>query len=265
MGPMSSTDLKAPSALLLMLEGGRAPWEFAALLASTPWLGRLPAGDGHPVLVFPGLAAADLTTVPLRHFLGNRGYTPYAWGQGMNFGPRSGVLERCADLAREIGERHRQPLSFIGWSLGGVYARETAKLMPDQTRCVITLGTPFTGHPRATRAWRLYELLSGSTAHDAALQARVREAPPVPTTSIYSRSDGIVAWQCSVNDDAAHTENIELPASHIGLGLNPLAYLVIADRLAQNPRAWRRFEPTGVPRWFIRSGGASAAPRAATA
>ena len=258
----SESALKAPNPLLLMLEGSRAPWEYAALLACTPWLNRLPRGDGHPVLVFPGLAAADLTTAPLRNFLRDRGYVPYAWGQGMNLGPRGGVLERCADLANKIADQHQQPLSFIGWSLGGIYARETAKLMSERTRCVITLGTPFTGHPRATHAWRLFEWLSGTPAHDPVRAARVRQAPPVPTTSIYSRSDGIVAWQCSVNDDAPHTENIELPASHVGLGLNPLAYLVIADRLAQDPHAWRRFEPTGVPQWFIRSG---SGPRPAAA
>ena len=249
----TSDALKAPSALLLMLEG-RAPWEFAALLASAPWLGRLPGGDGHPVLVFPGLAAADLTTLPLRTFLRQRGYAPYAWGQGMNVGPRPGVLERCADLAREIVERHGQPLSFIGWSLGGIYAREMAKLMPHQTRCVVTLGTPFSGHPRATHGWRLFEFLSGQSVHDPALRARIRIAPPVPTTSIYSRSDGIVAWQCSVHDEVSpQVEDVALPASHIGLGINPLAYLVIADRLAQDPCSWRPFEARGVPKALIRS------------
>lgn len=250
--------LKPPSALLLMLEG-RAPWEFAALLASAPWLARLPGGDGQPVLVFPGLAAADVTTAPLRAFLRQRGYVPYAWGQGMNTGPRPGVLERCADLARDIAERHQRPMSFIGWSLGGIYARETAKLMPERTHCVITLGTPFAGHPQATRAWRLYEWLSGQPAHEPALMARIREAPPLPTTSIYSRSDGIVAWQCSVHDTASpQVEDVALPASHIGLGLNPLAYLVIADRLAQDRRAWRRFEPRGLSQWFIRAPAAGA-------
>jgi hypothetical protein len=92
--------------------------------------------------------------------------------------------------------------------------------------------------------------------------ARVRQAPPVPTTSIYSRTDGVVAWQCSLNEDMPHTENVELPASHVGIGFNPLAYLVVADRLAQDPGAWRRFEATGLPRWFIRRGdvpGAAAA------
>jgi pimeloyl-ACP methyl ester carboxylesterase len=251
--PALGPTLRAPGFVKLLLEG-RAPWEYAALLASLPMLGRLPAGDGHPVIVFPGLAAGDLSTRPLRRFLQQRGYLPYAWKLGANFGPRAGVVERCEALLDEVWERHRVPMSLIGWSLGGIYAREMAKRRPERVRCVITLGTPFTGHPRATRAWRLYEWLSGTKAHDPRWAERVRQAPEVPTTSIYSRSDGIVAWQCSVNPQAPHTENIELPASHFGLGVNPLSYLVISDRLAQTPAHWHRFEPRGIAQWLIRTG-----------
>lgn len=247
---------KPPHPLLLTLEAGRAPWEYAALLAASPWLRRLPAGDGHPVLVFPGLATGDITTLPMRNFLRDRGYTPYPWKQGFNLGPREGVLEACAERVRMLAERHRgEKVSLIGWSLGGVYARETAKALPDLVRCVITLGSPFAGHPRATHAWRLFELLSGQSAHDPALLEQVRQAPPVPTTSIYSRTDGIVAWRCSVNEDAPHTENIEVHASHLGIGMNPLALYAIADRLAQDPQRWQRFDTQGARRWFFRTTG----------
>jgi pimeloyl-ACP methyl ester carboxylesterase len=245
--------LKPPGPLLLMLEG-RAPWEYAASLAAAPWLNRLPAGDDHPVIVFPGLAASDITTVPMRNFLRSRGYTPYPWEQGFNLGPRDGVIEACEALVRDAAERHGRAVSLLGWSLGGVYARELAKAMPECVRCVITLGSPFSGHPRATNAWRLFELVSGKSTHDPALIAQLRESPPVPTTSIYSRSDGVVAWQCSLNDDAPHTENVEVPmASHIGMGLNPLVMYVIADRLAQDPRNWQRFDAAGLRRWFFRT------------
>lgn len=244
-------ELKAPGALLLLLEG-RAPWELAAMVAAIPLLNRLPQGDGHPVLVFPGLGASDITTAPMRYFLRERGYTPYPWHQGLNFGPRDGVIESCQDLVRHIAERHAQKVSLIGWSLGGVYARELAKELPDLTRCVITLGSPFAGHPHATNAWRLFELVSGQSVHDPEMLARIRVPPPVPTTSIYSRTDGIVAWQCSLNDDAPHTENIHVPASHIGMGVNPLALYAIADRLAQDPDDWRPFELSGARRWLFR-------------
>jgi pimeloyl-ACP methyl ester carboxylesterase len=249
-------NIKAPNAWLMMLEG-RAPWELAATIAATPWLRRLPAGDGHPVLVFPGLGAHDFTTLPLRRFLEDRGYVPHPWDQGFNFGPRSGVLERCHEQLDTIFQQHRRPVSLVGWSLGGIYAREVAKELPDKVRCVITLGTPFTGHPRATNAWRVYEFLSGQSVHDPAVIEQVRHPPPVPTTSIYSRSDGIVAWRCSVNEDGPLTENIELLASHVGMGMNPLVLAAIADRLAQDPLHWKPFDAAGARRWFYRTGAAA--------
>lgn len=249
----STGDLRPPGALLLMLEA-RAFWEFGAMLAATPWLRRLPKGDGHPVLVFPGMGANDVTTVPLRNFLDGLGYATRAWGQGFNFGPRDGVLKQCAADVRALAEEHGQPVSLIGWSLGGLYAREMAKALPEHTRAVITLGTPFAGHPRATNAWRIFEMLSGQKAHDPAMIARLRTPPPVPTTSIYSRTDGIVAWQCSLNDPGPQVENIEVHASHTGMGMNPLALYAVADRLAQAKGAWKPFEPSGARRWFFQTG-----------
>ena len=253
--PASGPDgrLKPPSAWLTLMES-RAPWEYAAMLASSPWLRRLPKGDGHPVIVFPGLGAADLSTVPMRNFLRDQGYAPLAWGQGFNFGPRNGVLEACRKLLAQVAQRHRQKVSLIGWSLGGVYARELAKEQPEHSRCVITLGSPFSGHPRATNAWRFYQMVSGqNVAHDPALVAQLRVPPTVPTTSIYSKTDGIVAWQCSLNEGQAHTENIEVHASHIGMGMNPLAMYAIADRLRQDPQRWQRFDLRGARRWFYKA------------
>ena len=245
-------DLRAPNALLLALEG-RAPWEYAALLASMPWLRKLPRGDGHPVLVFPGLGANDFTTAPLRRFLDGLGYVTHPWGQGFNFGPRQGVLERCTHDVRRLFNAHERKVSLIGWSLGGLYARELAKELPDHVRCVITLGTPFTGHPRATNAWRFFELVSGQSVHDPHVLAQLRREPPVPTTSIWSRSDGIVAWRCSVVAPGPQAENIELHASHVGMGMNPLALYAVADRLAPPAGHWKPFEPHGARRWFFRT------------
>jgi pimeloyl-ACP methyl ester carboxylesterase len=242
---------QAPGALLMLLEG-RAPWEYAALLAATPWLRKLPQGDGHPVLVFPGLGANDVSTAPLRKLLDSLGYATERWGQGFNFGPRAGVLKACNEAVRALHARHQRPVSLIGWSLGGLYAREMAKELPELTRCVITLGTPFTGHPRGTNAWRFYEIVSGQSVHDEAVLKQLREPPPVPTTSIYSRSDGIVSWRCSVNEPGPMVENIEVHASHVGMGLNPLALYAVADRLAQAPGAWQPFDASGARRWFFR-------------
>jgi pimeloyl-ACP methyl ester carboxylesterase len=253
--PMShEADVRAPGALLLMLEG-RAPWEYAAMLAALPWLKRLPRGDGHPVIVYPGLGATDITTAPMRSFLRDLGYSAYPWKQGFNFGPRQGVLDAVREHVKRIHERHGQPVSLIGWSLGGLYARELAKELPSCVRCVITLGSPFAGHPRATNAWRFYEMVSGQNVLDPKLMAQLRSTPPVPTTSIYSRTDGVVAWQCSLNEESPQAENIEVHASHIGMGMNPLALYAIADRLRQDPNRWQRFDVQGARRWFFRTTG----------
>jgi pimeloyl-ACP methyl ester carboxylesterase len=154
-------DLKAPHPLLVLLEG-RAPWEYAAMLAAMPWLRRLPRGDGHPVIVYPGLGATDLTHRAAARVPADLGYSAYPWKQGFNFGPRHGVLEAACATPAGIAARHDDKVSLIGWSLGGIYAREMAK-EPELARCVITLGTPFTGHPRATNAWRFYEWSAGRT------------------------------------------------------------------------------------------------------
>jgi len=233
----------------LMLEA-RAPWEAMGLAAVSPWLSKMPSGDGHPVLVLPGLGASDISTLALRRFLKRQGYSAHPWNQGLNLGPREGVLEGCRERLQALCAEHGAPVSIVGWSLGGIYARELAKEMPKQVRCVITLGTPFTGHPRATNAWRFFELVSGQQVKDHALLEEIRRTPPVPTTSIYSRTDGVVAWRCSVMEPGPLSENIEVHASHLGLGMNPLALYVVADRLAQHPGDWQRFEPHGARRWF---------------
>lgn len=252
--PPVPAHVEAPAAWLLLLEA-RMPWEFAALQLGGRWLRRLPRGDGHPVLVFPGLGANDVSTRPLRALLRDLGYAAEPWGCGFNLGPRPGVLNRCAEAARDLSARHGRPVSLVGWSLGGLYAREVAKLAPTSVRCVITLGTPFAGPPKANHAWRLFELASGQKIEESdALRAQLQVAPPVPTTSIYSRSDGIVAWPCCLNEPAPHTENIEVFASHVGLGMNPLALFAVADRLAVGPGPWRRFDRPSALRWLMAQG-----------
>jgi pimeloyl-ACP methyl ester carboxylesterase len=236
--------LKAPGAFLLAMEG-RAPWELGATLASFPLLRGAPRGDGHAVVVFPGLAASDLSTLPLRAFLAERGYQPNGWQLRFNLGPQGGVLERSLERVREIRRATGRKVSLVGWSLGGIYAREIAKLAPDDVRCVITLATPFTGNPRANNAWRIYELASGHSLDDLDEIHRVRETPPVPTTALFSRSDGIVAWRCCVQEPGARAESIEVTASHIGMGVNPITWYAVADRLSQREGRWKPFHREG--------------------
>lgn len=233
-----------PSSLLIALEL-RAPWELWSVLPSWPLLARAPAGDGHPVIVFPGLSASDGSTLPIRGYLQNLGYDISGWNQGYNFGPRAGILQAAKRQVMDTCEVTGEKVSLVGWSLGGIYARELAKELPDCVRSVVTMGTPFSGSHTSTNAWRLFELTSGKDITRELQQFDLPVAPPVPTTSIYSRTDGVVAWPASIQKPSKsnpRTENVEVIASHIGLGLNPTAWWALADRLAQPEGQWKPFE-----------------------
>ena len=153
--------LRPPSRTLLLLEG-RAVQELGAFMLLRPWLAAAPRGDGHPVLVFPGLLASDFSTRPLRGFLSEQGYAVHGWEQGRNLGLRPGVEDEMLERVETLYDRHGgRKLSLIGWSLGGIYARQLAKRLPNKVRSVISLGSPFAGSPKATNAWRVYEMASG--------------------------------------------------------------------------------------------------------
>jgi pimeloyl-ACP methyl ester carboxylesterase len=244
-------NLPPPSALLLALEW-RALLEWASLPLLWPFLKTAPNGDGHPVLVLPGLIASDTSTWPLRRFLEQRGYAAYPWELGANVGPRDGVVRRLVDRVRRIERDHGRRLSLIGWSLGGTMARALAVRMPDKVRTVITLGSPLGGHPRGTNAWRLFELVSGLRADDPRLTRVMERQPPVPHTSILSKSDGIVNWRMSLAPALEQTENIEVTASHFGLGVHAAVLWAIADRLAQPDGQWRPFDHNGWRSVFFR-------------
>lgn len=230
-----------------MLLEGRAIPEFGAFLGALPLLSLAPRGDGHPVLVLPGLITSDYSTRPLRSFLSRHGYAVKGWGLGRNFGPRPGIQEGMLALLRELNDASGRKVSIVGWSLGGVYARQLAKLQPERVRAVVTMGSPFGGKPTATNAWRLYEMVSGRRASDtdASFGGALADPPPVPTTAIYSRTDGICAWQICRERPSAHAENIEVQGSHCGLGHNPAVVYAVADRLAQAEGEWRPFDRSG--------------------
>ena len=245
-----SAQIAPPSLGLLALEA-RSLGELGAHYLSLPLLRRLPRGDGHPVLVIPGLAAGDLSTRPLRRFLRSLGYSAHAWRCGRNNGRRGLDLQVMSRL-QHLHTRYQQPVSLVGWSLGGLYAREIAKRSPASVRCVITLGSPFRGPADANNVWRLFELLSGrSNRHEPDRHPRFAEPPPVPTTAIYSRSDGIVAWPCCVERHGPKTESIAVASSHLGLGVHPMSLLAVADRLAQNPEHWKHFQRRGLRKWMF--------------
>lgn len=232
----------APPSRLLLLAELRALWETGAGVALWPLLQLAPRGDGHPVLVLPGLAASDVSTAILRRYLKSRGFDAHGWGLGRNLGPRQGIEQGMVNLLKGLVETSGQKVSLVGWSLGGVYARLLATAHPSLVRNVITLGSPFVGSPRSTNAWRIYESVSGQSADDPERMKYVHPTPPVPTTSIYSRSDGIVSWQSSVEKNSPQSENIEVIASHIGMGAHPAVLYALADRLAQPEGEWKPFD-----------------------
>jgi pimeloyl-ACP methyl ester carboxylesterase len=239
--------LTAPMRLALE---ARAPWELGAGIAAQPLLAAAPKGDGHPVLVLPLMFGSDLNTLPLRAFLSGRGYAVSAWGQGVNLGPRNGVFDACRRRLAELAGQHGRPVSLIGWSLGGLYARALALAAPGEVRQVICLGTPIVGEPRPADLWRAYERLTGDAMGLPSGLDGLHGPMPVPATSIYSRSDGIVPWDQSLEAAGPQAENIELESSHLGLGVHPLSLYALADRLAQPAGTWRRFRRDGMLAWL---------------
>ncbi|MBP0591529.1 alpha/beta hydrolase [Paraburkholderia sp. LEh10] len=241
-----------PSRYLLMLEA-RAIYELGVFYAMAPLLRLAPAGDGHPVLVLPGFGASDISTAPLRMFLRGLGYRAHGWRLGMNLGPRADVDEKMHKRLEWLHEHYGCKVSLIGWSLGGVFAREMARQSPELVRCVITMGSPFAGEPRANHGWRLYETLSGRKADDWPDRERMKQPPPMPSTAIYSRSDGVVAWQGCLEQVSPSSENIEVESSHCGFGHHPAVLYAIADRLSQPEGHWKPFNrETGLRRAIYR-------------
>jgi pimeloyl-ACP methyl ester carboxylesterase len=233
--PGRATGRGAPSSALLLTEPIRGLVDLAVLPLASPWLATAPRGDGHGVLVLPGLLASDASTVPLRRFLGLLGYAVRGWGLGRNRGPTEAVLEQLPRALSHHAERTGRAVSLIGWSLGGIFAREIARVQPGSVRQVITLGSPFA----ATDQWRNhadgpYQRLSHLHAAAGRLPSRAQVARPirVPSTSVYSRQDGIVSWQACIEPETALHENVEVRCSHLGFGVDPATLWVIADRLA---------------------------------
>jgi pimeloyl-ACP methyl ester carboxylesterase len=203
----------------------------------------LPRGDGHPVVVFPGLGANHRSIAPLIRLCRQLGYDAHDWGRGFNTGPRGELGAWFDELALHVDAlagAQARTMSLIGWSLGGFYAREVAKRLNGRVRQVITVGTPFAGNAEHTHVAWFYRLINGrAPAFDDATMAALRTPPDVPTTSLFSRSDGIVAWQACLHSGGSRAENVEVAGSHCGMTWNPRVFSIIADRLGQPENAWR--------------------------
>ncbi|MDP5072050.1 MAG: alpha/beta hydrolase [Congregibacter sp.] len=246
--------LPPPAAWLALTEPQRVLLEVVSLASVRRLLDRLAPGDGHPVMVLPGFLGSDAYNASLRRFLKGLGYRVHGWGQGQNLGPRGDTLQSLLDRVATLSDRYGQPLSLVGHSLGGIFARELAREEPSLVRQVITLGSPF-GRGRHSGSYpaRLFEVLNPTDDLPVALDD-LHRAPPVPTTAVYSKGDGIVNWRTAFqNPDFAtvKTQNIQVRGSHCGMTMNPTVWYIIADRLRQSVDDWQPFSVSGLAKVLV--------------
>ncbi|CAM3496428.1 alpha/beta fold hydrolase [Nocardioides zeicaulis] len=205
--------------------------EAVRLAGALPRLAAAPRGDGHLVVDVPGWRAPELTGAPLRGYLRHLGYDARGWGFGTNTGDPRRDVERLSARLLDLVDAAGAPASLVGWSLGGVIAREVARRHPDAVRRVLTYGTPVTGASHTTVA-----RLLGDGSDDAERVARRLDAESpirVPLTVMYSRRDGIVAWQACIDHASPDVEHVEVSSRHLGMGVDPDVWAVVADRLAR--------------------------------
>ena len=256
------TAFRAPSLTLLATEPLRALFDF---LGAKVGARAAPVGDGHPVIVYPGLGGGALSTSHLRRFLRDSGFEAHDWGGGVNTGPEGDFdawLDGLVAQVRALHARTGRKVSLVGWSLGGVYAREGAKRCPEAVRQVVTLGTPFNSMNGANHAGALYKLLGGDTKQlTPEMEQRLGTCPMVPTTSVYSRHDGVVCWQGCLERVSHSAENVEVSASHLGMGTHAQVLRIVADRLAQPEGRWRPYQRGGAAMRRARSKPATAPSR----
>lgn len=225
------------SRMLGWVELPRAILAIARLPFHLPTLLQAPRGKGAPILVIPGFAMTDKSTAVLRSYLTLLGYNVSGWGLGRNLGAKTIGLHNEKLIARlnAFYSEVRQPVILIGWSMGGIMARMIARVAPENVRQIISLGAPFAGDPFANTAWRAYERLSGHSLSHPVARAQIAESkkpPPVPSLSLFSKSDGIVAWQSCLEPKRPHTQNIEVQSAHCAFGFCPVVLRTVADQLA---------------------------------
>lgn len=247
-GPEFGTRVRGPALFNSLFEFPRVMFEAALLGVSWSALqSQAPKGDGHPVMVLPGFMGGDESTLLLRRFLTSLGYQVLPWLQGRNLG-RPELLEGAMRRFYRAFQAYETPISLVGQSLGGVFSREIARQFPHATRCVITLGSPFaaTEHGNTNPlVARLFERMSGLSVEEMRERFGAidpRAALNVPATAVYSRQDGVVAWDTCIDRDSDRAENIEVLGSHTGMAVAPDVLHVIADRLAEHPATWKKFD-----------------------
>ena len=232
--PRTAPNCSGPARINQLFEL-RAPLEWATLPLSAPYLLTAPSGDGRPVLLAPGYMASERSMVPLELYLNHLGYNASGWGLGTNRGDVEGDIVRLGEVVEAVSEQHQgAPVTLIGWSLGGVVAREVARLHEPCVREVITMGTPIIGGPKYTAVGKYFARSQGMDMDVFEREVHERNSVGLnqPVTSIYSKLDGVVGWEASIDVYNPQAQNIEVSASHLGLGGSPRVWRIIADTLA---------------------------------
>ena len=221
----------AESTLACIARGLR---EIPRLLVRLPGLARQPRGAGEPVLVLPGFGFGDASTWVLRKYLRHLGYDVRGWRLGINSGDVPRLLPVIVSLVESLARERGAMLRLVGWSLGGYLAREAARERPHLVEQVIMLGSPVVGGPKYTVAAGILRRRGVDLdAIEAEVAERSRRPLPVPIISVYSRADGVVAWEACIDTTSVRAENIEVRASHVGLGFSPDVYEIVAGRLCR--------------------------------
>lgn len=195
----------------------------------------IPPGTGQPVVVYPGYLTSNVSSIRLRRSLLAAGYSAYGWELGQNKGARADLLQRLEPQLERLALRHGQPVALIGWSLGGLFAREVAKHRPDLVKLVITLGSPFSGDPRANNAWRIYERLNDHPVDNPPIGGDLAEKPPVRTVAVWSPIDGIVAPLAARGQPDESDQQFELRERHLSLARAPAGIRLIGELLNEAP------------------------------
>ncbi len=224
----------------------RATLEACALPYAYPFLLRGPEGEGRPVLLIPGFTNSDNATFFARDYLRRLGYEVHCWGQGANNGLRQDTFAALQTRVKEIHRSSGEQVSLVGWNLGGFYVRALANSQPQTVRSIVTVGTSFCMHtPRAVNRaiTRLYSYLNPYQQTDEFFfNSELWETTPtVPSTSIYSKGDGLNDWQYCLDEPGPCTENVRVFGSHSGFAVNAMVFHVLANRLAQQPRDWQAY------------------------
>lgn len=207
-----------------------AAWLFPRLLRGFGEVEVLGPEDGPPAYVIPGFIASDKTCNGLRQALAEAGWRTYPWDLGLNRGAHPEVLRHLRQRLEAIHDG--RPVLLVGWSLGGVFARELSRQVPQMVRAVVTLGSPFSGDPHMNNVWRLYEWVAGHRVDEPPVPHHA-DKPPVPTLAIWSRRDGIVAPRAARGLEGERDSEMEIGCSHMAFGVSRKAGQRIAREIAR--------------------------------